>query len=43
MTGALGGGTGVLLAVGIVYAMYEEMAKEQLFEMHPILRRIVEF
>jgi preprotein translocase subunit SecY len=43
LTGALGGGTGVLLTVGIVYAMYEEMAKEQLFEMHPLLRRIVEF
>ncbi len=43
LTGALGGGTGVLLAVGIVYAMYEEMAKEQLFEMHPVLRKIVEF
>lgn len=43
LTGALGGGTGVLLAVGIVYAMYEEMAKEQLFEMHPLLRKIVEF
>ncbi|MEE9593975.1 MAG: preprotein translocase subunit SecY [Candidatus Hydrothermarchaeales archaeon] len=43
LTGALGGGTGVLLAVGITYAMYEEMAKEQLFEMHPVLRKIVEF
>ncbi len=42
MTGALGGGTGVLLTVGIVYGMYEEMAKEQLFEMHPVLRKIVE-
>ncbi|MEE8168031.1 MAG: preprotein translocase subunit SecY [Candidatus Hydrothermarchaeales archaeon] len=43
MTGALGGGMGVLLAVGIVYNMYEQMAREQLFEMHPLLRKIVEF
>lgn len=43
LTGALGGGTGVLLTVGIVYSMYEEMAKEQLFDMHPMLRKIVEF
>lgn len=40
LTGALGGGTGVLLCVGIVYKMYEEMAKEQLFEVNPMLRKI---
>ncbi len=43
LTGALGGGTGVLLTVGIVYNMYEIIAKEQLYEMHPVLRKIVEF
>jgi preprotein translocase subunit SecY len=41
LTGALGGGTGVLLSVGIVYRMYEEMAKEQLFEINPMLRKIM--
>jgi len=41
LTGALGGGTGVLLCVGIVYKMYEEMAKEQLFEVNPMLRKIM--
>ncbi len=41
LTGALGGGTGVLLTVGILYRMYEDMAKEQLFELHPVMRRLV--
>lgn len=40
LTGALGGGTGVLLTVGIVYNLYEQMAKEQLFEVHPMMRKI---
>jgi len=31
-------GTGVLLTVGIVIRMYEDMAKEQAMEMHPVLR-----
>jgi preprotein translocase subunit SecY len=41
LTGALGGGTGVLLTVGILYNLYEQMAREQLFEVHPMLRRVV--
>ncbi len=41
LTGALGGGTGVLLTVGIVYKLYEEIAQEQLMEMHPMLRRFL--
>lgn len=41
LTGALGGGTGVLLSVGIVYKMYEQMAKEQLFEINPMLRKVM--
>lgn len=41
LTGALGGGTGVLLTVGIVYQLYEQIAKEQIFEMHPMLRKVV--
>ena len=40
LTGALGGGTGVLLTVGIVYKLYEEIAKEQMMEMHPMLRKM---
>ncbi len=41
LTGALGGGTGVLLAVGIVYRLYEEIAQEQLMDMHPMLRKFL--
>lgn len=41
LTGALGGGTGVLLTVGIVYKLYEEIAQEQLMDMHPMLRRFL--
>jgi preprotein translocase subunit SecY len=31
-------GTGVLLTVGIMIHMYEDLAKEQAMEMHPVLR-----
>jgi len=41
LTSAIGGGTGVLLTVGIVYKLYEEIAQEQLMDMHPMLRRIL--
>jgi len=41
LTSALGGGTGVLLTVGIVYKLYEEMAQEQLMDMHPMLRKFL--
>jgi len=32
-------GTGVLLAVGIMIQLYEAMGKEQMMEMHPVLRQ----
>lgn len=41
LTNALGGGTGVLLAVGIVYRLYEEIAQEQMMDMHPMLRKFL--
>ena len=41
MTNVLGSGTGILLTVGIVYRLYEELAKQQLMEMHPMLGRIL--
>lgn len=31
-------GTGVLLTVGIIIRLYEEIGKEQMIEMHPVLR-----
>jgi preprotein translocase subunit SecY len=38
--GTLGGagGTGLLLAVSIVYRLYEDIASEQMMEMHPMVR-----
>ena len=41
LTGAKGGGTGILLTVGIVYRLYEEIAQEQLMDMHPMLRKFL--
>jgi len=38
LTGALGTGTGILLSVGILYRLYEELAASQLMEMHPGLK-----
>jgi preprotein translocase subunit SecY len=40
MIGTVGqaGGTGLLLCVGIFMRMYEQIAKEQAMEMHPVLR-----
>jgi len=39
-TGALGSGTGILLTVGIIYGLYEEIAKERVSEMFPAVRRL---
>jgi preprotein translocase subunit SecY len=40
MIGTVGNtsGTGVLLTVGIVIRLYEDIGREQLIEMHPVLR-----
>jgi preprotein translocase subunit SecY len=40
MLGTIGNasGTGVLLTVGIIIHLYEDIAKEQAMEMHPVLR-----
>ena len=35
----LSSGTGILLTVGIVYRLYEELAKEQLMETNPLFKR----
>ena len=40
LTGAIGSGTGILLTVGIVYRLYEELAKQQLMDMHPMLGKL---
>ena len=40
MIGTVGNasGTGLLLTVGIIIRLYEDIAKEQAMEMHPVLR-----
>lgn len=40
MVGTVGStsGTGVLLTVGIIIRLYEQIGKEQMMEMHPVLR-----
>jgi preprotein translocase subunit SecY len=38
LTGALGSGTGILLTVGILYRMYEQMEQQQMFDVMPALK-----
>jgi preprotein translocase subunit SecY len=42
MLGTVGqvSGTGLLLTVSITYKLYEEIAEEQLMEMHPVMRQM---
>lgn len=40
LTDAIGTGTGILLTVGIIYRLYEELAKQQLLETNPLLKRV---
>lgn len=42
LTGALANGTGILLAVMIIYRLYEEIARQHMMDMHPALRRFME-
>jgi preprotein translocase subunit SecY len=41
ITGALGTGIGILLAVGITYQFYEQLVKDELFEIYPMLEKFV--
>ncbi len=42
MLGALASGTGILLAVMIVYKLYEDIAKQHMMDMHPMMRKFME-
>ena len=42
LTGALSNGTGILLAVMIIYKLYEEIAKQHMMDMHPAMRKFME-
>jgi preprotein translocase subunit SecY len=39
--GALSRGTGILLTVMILYRLYEDIAKQHAFDMHPALRKVM--
>ena len=41
LLGALSRGTGILLAVMIIYKLYEEIAKQHMMDMHPSLRKMM--
>ncbi len=41
LTGALGTGMGILLTVGILYMLYQQLEQEHLYEAYPILNKIV--
>ena len=42
VSGALSRGTGILLTVMIVYKLYEEIAKQHMMDMHPMMRKFME-
>ena len=42
LMGALVSGTGLLLALMIVYQLYEEIAKQHQMDMHPMMKKFVE-
>jgi preprotein translocase subunit SecY len=39
-TGALGTGTGILLATTIIYQLYEQIAQQHMEDMHPAIKRL---
>ena len=41
LTGALAQGTGILLTVMIIYRLYEEIAKQHMMDMHPMMRKFM--
>jgi preprotein translocase subunit SecY len=41
LTGAVGSGMGILLTVGIIYMLYQQLEQERLFDTYPILEKIV--
>ena len=40
LTGAVGTGMGILLTVGIIYMLYQQLQQENLYETYPILNKI---
>lgn len=42
LMGALSRGTGILLSVMIIYKLYEDIARQHMMDMHPMLRKMME-
>jgi len=42
LTGAVGTGMGILLTVGIIYMLYQQLEQENLYETYPILNKIAQ-
>ena len=41
ITGTLSSGTGILLAVMIIYRLYEEISKQHMMDMNPMMRKFI--
>ncbi len=41
LSGAIGSGMGILLTVGIIYMLYQQLEQERIFDTYPILNKIV--
>ncbi len=41
LTGAVGTGMGILLTVGIIYMLYQQLEQERLYDTFPLLKKIV--
>ena len=41
LLGGLTSGTGILLTVGIVYKLYEELAHQQILDNYPLLQKML--
>ena len=41
VVGAVGSGTGIMLTVMIIYRLYEDIAKQHMMDMHPMLRKMM--
>jgi preprotein translocase subunit SecY len=42
LTGAIGSGTGILLTVMIIYKLYEEITKQHMMDVSPMMRKFME-
>ncbi|MCF7871831.1 preprotein translocase subunit SecY [Candidatus Woesearchaeota archaeon] len=43
LTGAIGTGTGLLLTVMIIYKLYEDIAKQHMYDMNPLMKKFMKF